>query len=155
MEYFALFIFFSCLVKCSSYSLDMIPLPDEVFRFFSLFVWLFSPHPFSRVFQRRKVFNIEEVQFIDFLFTFYGIYFFVCVASIFWFTFNWRVIALQYCVGLCRTSAWISHRCTYVLSPLKPPPTSHPIPYSRLSQIVLQWTWGYIYLFQLWFSQGT
>ena len=26
--------------------------------------------------------------------------------------FNWRVIALQYCVSLCHTSTWISHRYT-------------------------------------------
>ena len=28
--------------------------------------------------------------------------------------FNWRVIALQYCTGFGQTSAWISHRDTYV-----------------------------------------
>ena len=27
---------------------------------------------------------------------------------------NWRIIALQYCVGLCQTSTWISHRYIYV-----------------------------------------
>ena len=27
--------------------------------------------------------------------------------------FYWRVMALQYCVGFCHTSTWISHRCTY------------------------------------------
>ena len=26
------------------------------------------------------------------------------------FFFNWRIIALQYCVGFCHTSTWISHR---------------------------------------------
>ena len=31
-------------------------------------------------------------------------------------SFNWRISALQYCVGVCHTSAWISHRCTYVPS---------------------------------------
>ena len=25
------------------------------------------------------------------------------------FMFNWRIIALQYCVGFCQTSTWISH----------------------------------------------
>ena len=44
------------------------------------------------------------------------------------FIFNWRIIALQYCVGFCHTSAQISHRYTYVPSSLKLPPTSHPIP---------------------------
>ena len=43
------------------------------------------------------------------------------------FIFNWRIIALQYCVGFCQTSTWISHRYTYVPSLLNPPPTSYPI----------------------------
>ena len=30
------------------------------------------------------------------------------------FLFNWEIIALQYCVGFCHTSAWISHRYTCV-----------------------------------------
>ena len=38
------------------------------------------------------------------------------------FIFNWRIIALQDCVGFCHTSAWISHRYTYVPS-LRPLPT--------------------------------
>ena len=41
--------------------------------------------------------------------------------------FNWRIIALQHCVGFCHTSAGISHRYTYVPSLLNFPPTSHPI----------------------------
>ena len=50
------------------------------------------------------------------------------------FTFNWRIIALQYCVSLRHTSTWISHR--YSMSPpswisLLPPTPSHS---SRLSQ---------------------
>ena len=36
------------------------------------------------------------------------------------FIFNWKIIALQYCVGLYYTSTWISHRYTYVPRPLKP-----------------------------------
>ena len=42
------------------------------------------------------------------------------------FTFTCRVIALQYCVGFCHTSTWISHRYTYVPSLLNLPPTSRP-----------------------------
>ena len=38
------------------------------------------------------------------------------------FIFNWRLIALQYCVGFCHTSTWISHSYTYVPSLLKFPP---------------------------------
>ena len=43
------------------------------------------------------------------------------------FTFNWRIIALQYCAGFCHTSTCISHRYTYVPSLLSLPPTSHSI----------------------------
>ena len=45
------------------------------------------------------------------------------------FIFNWRINALQYCVGFCHTSRCISHRYTYVPSLWKLPPTSHPIPH--------------------------
>ena len=48
--------------------------------------------------------------------------------------FNWRIIALQYHVGLCHTSTQISHRYTYVLSLL---PTSHPF----LSLCIVTETW--------------
>ena len=43
--------------------------------------------------------------------------------------FNWRLITLQYCSGLCHTLTWISHGCTCV--PLPEPPSHlppHPIP---------------------------
>ena len=43
------------------------------------------------------------------------------------FVFNWRIIALQYCVGVCHTSTRVSHRYAYVPSLLSLPP-------SRLSQ---------------------
>ena len=57
---------------------------------------------------------------------------FLCPSGNFWvffhktnlfiylFIFNWRIIALKCCVGLCQTSTWTSHR--YICSfPLKPP----------------------------------
>ena len=48
------------------------------------------------------------------------------------FIFNSRIIALQYCVGFCHTSTWISHRYTYVSLPW----TSLPPPIlSRLSRL--------------------
>ena len=54
------------------------------------------------------------------------------------FFFNWRIIALQCCGGLCLTSMWISHNhnfiyiyiCMYPL-PIEPPCPFHP---SRSSQ---------------------
>ena len=50
-----------------------------------------------------------------------------CSTKAFFFL-NWRIIALQYCVGFYLTSTWISHRFTYVPSHLNIPPISHPIP---------------------------
>ena len=42
--------------------------------------------------------------------------------------FNWRLITLQYCGGLCHTFTWISHGCTWVLHPDTPSHlTPHPI----------------------------
>ena len=58
---------------------------------------------------------------------FQGLFFFLLINS---FIFNWRIIALQYCVSFCRTSAWISHRYTNVSLPLEPPShlPPHPTP---------------------------
>ena len=42
--------------------------------------------------------------------------------------FNWKLIALQYCVGFSQTSTWISHRFTHVPSHFNIPLTSLPIP---------------------------
>ena len=49
------------------------------------------------------------------------------------FIFNWRITALQCCVGFCHKTTWISRKYTY-LFPLGPPSHTHPIHYSRLSQ---------------------
>ena len=43
------------------------------------------------------------------------------------FSFNWGVIALQYCVGFYHISTWVSRRYTYVPCLVNLPPTSHPI----------------------------
>ena len=42
------------------------------------------------------------------------------------FIFNWRITVLQFCVGFCQTSAWISHRYTSVSSFLNLPLTPSP-----------------------------
>ena len=44
------------------------------------------------------------------------------------FVFNWRIIALQYCVHFCQISTRISHRYTYVPSLLNLPPNTDPFP---------------------------
>ena len=55
--------------------------------------------------------------------------------NFFFFFFYWKIIALQYCVGLCHTSTCISHRYTYVPSLWDPPAPSPISSYlSRLSQ---------------------
>ena len=54
----------------------------------------------------------------------------ICAAHLFYFfkfIFNWRIIVLQYCVGFCHTSVWISHRPTHVSFLLNLPATFHPI----------------------------
>ena len=43
------------------------------------------------------------------------------------FIFNWKIITLQYCVGLYHTLTGAGHRYTYVPSLFNLPPTSHPI----------------------------
>ena len=48
------------------------------------------------------------------------------VFLLFLYFLNWKITALQYCVGFCQTSALISHRYTYVPSLLKPPPALFP-----------------------------
>ena len=48
----------------------------------------------------------------------------VCVC-VFRFIFNWRIIALQYCVGFCHTSTGISHRHSCV-----PPSWASPTPHA-------------------------
>ena len=40
------------------------------------------------------------------------------------FSFNWRIIALQYCSGFCHTLTWISHRYTHVLEKAMAPHSS-------------------------------
>ena len=51
----------------------------------------------------------------------------VCVC-VYIYALNWKIIALQNCVGVCHTSTSISHRYRYVPYLLNLPPTSHPIP---------------------------
>ena len=56
---------------------------------------------------------------------FFKSYLFIYLLKLF--IFNWRITALQYCVGFCHASAWISHRDTYVPSLLTLLPT-YPTP---------------------------
>ena len=50
------------------------------------------------------------------------------------FYFNWRIITLQYCDGLCHTSTWISHRYRCAPPSWTPTSTSLPTPSTGLSQ---------------------
>lgn len=59
-------IFFPLYIKSSSLILDTTLLPDVVCGFFSLSVCSLSVHLLNRPFHRGKVFNIDEVQFMDF-----------------------------------------------------------------------------------------
>ena len=47
------------------------------------------------------------------------------------FIFNWRRIALQYCVDFCHISTWTSHRYAYVPSLLTPPHLSRQSQHTR------------------------
>ena len=49
------------------------------------------------------------------------------------FIFKWGIMALQYCFGFCHTSAWISHRYTYIPSLWNFLPIFHPSHPARLS----------------------
>ena len=68
----------------------------------------------------NSVVLVSGVRSIHSLFIFFFVFFFL-------FIFNQRIIALQYCVGICHISTWINHRYTYVPSILNLPPTSNPI----------------------------
>ena len=50
--------------------------------------------------------------------TMFVVFFFLTVSTgvFLKFIFNWRIMALQYSVGFCHTSTWISHSYTYVPS---------------------------------------
>ena len=52
-----------------------------------------------------------------------------------YFIFNWRMIALPCCVGLCLTLTWASHKCTYIPSLL-----NLPSPHPRVTPPGHQWT---------------
>ena len=71
------------------------------------------------------------------------------------FIFNWRIISLQYSVGFCHTSTWISHRYTYVPFLLNLPPTSYlymeyftDIEKSKISSVCADWENTYNFFLQ-------
>ena len=66
-------------------------------------------------------------------------WFFWGVSFSYLFILNWRIIALQYCVGLCHTSTWISHRHTCVSCLLNPSPSWTPLPYPFLPHPFWWW----------------
>ena len=58
--------------------------------------------------------------------------------------FNWRIIALQYCNGVCHTSAWISHKYTCVCPSWASPPIS--LPTLSLWVVPEHWLWGLFFI---------
>ena len=66
----------------------------------------------------------------QFLYVLRSTYYFLFFKKKFIYFFNWRIIALQNCVGFCQTSTWVGCRDTNVPSLLNLPPTflwnSHP-----------------------------
>ena len=72
----------------------------------------------NHVYQRHLQWMSNGTSYSDFLCRTqddsYIIYFF----KVNLFIFNWRIVALQYCVGFCHTATWISHRYTYVYTKL-------------------------------------
>ena len=58
------------------------------------------------------------------------------------FIFNWRIIALQYCVDFHHTSTWISHRYIYIWPfPLEPPTPSPPLDCHR-APVWIPWVYS-------------
>ena len=64
----------------------------------------------------------EGNRYITSMSTMAFIFLFVCFFFFIYF-FNWRIIALQSCVGFCQISTWISHK--YTLYALSLEPSSH------------------------------
>ena len=66
------------------------------------------------------------------------------------FFFNWKIIALQYCVGLCHTSTWISHRYTYVCLENPMDRGAWQATVHRVSKSCTQWERSHTYAPSLW-----
>ena len=62
--------------------------------------------------------------------------------------FNWRMTALQYCVGFCHTATRISHRYAHVPPPPRLPPASLPIPSPGVTGHAADSHW--LWLFHTW-----
>jgi len=58
------------------------------------------------------------------------------------FIFNWKIIALQHCIGFCHTSTWISHTTSSVL--LHPKAPCHKFLFASLYNLDWFWPGGYI-----------
>ena len=79
-------------------------------------------------------FQYRGLVYFGYIFSKYSIFcanvnrdFFNCLLNLS--IFNWKIIALQCCVGFCHTATWISHNYTYVpffLNLPLTPYTSHP-----------------------------
>ena len=102
----------------------------EAYEWYVVFVFLFLSYSPSMIIS--SCIHVAANGIFSF---FYGwvIFHCVCVYHIFFLTFlfifNWRVIALHYCVGFHHTATWISHSYTYAPpSWASLPPSTHPTP---------------------------
>ena len=112
----------------------------------------------EKMFCWQKDYGIKKKHLFVFIVNLYSVY---NQKKIVFFSFNWRLITLQYCGGFCHTLTWIRHDCTRVPHP-EPPShlLPHPIPQGHpsapaLSTLfhALNLDWGsvshmIIYLFQ-------
>ena len=123
-------------IFCPPICHEVMGLDAMIFVFLMLsFKPVFSFFSFTHI---KKLFSFSSLHAIRVVLSAYlrlwkissgNLFLFLIVGDVFnnLFIYNWRIIALQYCVGICHISTWINHRYTYVPSILNFPPTSNPI----------------------------
>ena len=105
-DFISITIFLSFCVFCFSFFLPL------SYKWFS---WWLSCHFPQGATPQEKAISVSFLRCFSFS---KMIFFYLNV-----FTFNWRIIALQYYIDFCHMSTWISHKHMYVPFPLNLPPT--------------------------------